>query len=269
MALIPPFYLDCVVAIGKQIASSKHWIGTGFLFGLFINETPDKQKNYKIYLVTNKHVLEGHDSIILRFNPQDDKPATDYPINLKDTAGKIFWTGHPKKEVDIAVIGINASKLQTDGMKYNYFRSDDCIFTRDKLIEIGITEGDFVYVLGFPMGIVAKDRQHVILRNGVIARIRDLFENRSTDFIVDAFVFPGNSGGPVVLKPEMICIEGTKSNLTAGLIGVIKSYIPFKDVAVSQQTGNVRIVFEDNSGLSIVEPVDYILEAIEEFKRKV
>ncbi len=55
------------------------------------------------------------------------------------------------------------------------------------------TEGDYIYVLGFPMGLVSVDRQHAILRSGAIARIRDLFENKSRDFMIDALVFPGNS----------------------------------------------------------------------------
>jgi hypothetical protein len=80
--------------------------------------------------------------------------------------------------------------------------------------------------------------------------------------VVDALVFPGNSGGPVILKPELMSIEGTKSNNKSVIIGVIKSYIPYRDVAVSEQTGLPRIIFEDNSGLSIVEPIDHIIETI-------
>lgn len=265
MALIPPFFFDCVVAIGQQKPDgSKHWIGTGFLFGKFVQQKPDNQKEYKIYLVTNKHVLLNQNSVLLRFNPQDDQPAKDYPAQLIDKDGKQLWTGHPKDNVDVAVIGINGTKLQEEGMKFHFFQSDEAVFTKDKLIEMETTEGDYVYVLGFPMGLVAIDRQHVILRSGAIARIRDLFEGRSTDFIVDALVFPGNSGGPVVLRPEMVSIQGTKSNMNAGLIGVIKSYIPYQDIAVSQQTNRPRIIFEDNSGLSLVEPVDYIFETIDQ-----
>lgn len=260
MALLPPSFLDCVVAIGNP---SKNWIGTGFLFGNFTQQSEDNPK-YSIYLVSNKHVLEKQTQIILRFNPQNDNPAKDYALPLKDSTGKNIWIGHPNKNVDVAVIQINAIKLLAEGMKFSFFQSDSHVFTKEKLIEIGATEGDFIYVLGFPMGIVAKDRQHAILRGGVIARIRDLFENRSTDFIVDAFVFPGNSGGPVILKPEITSIEGTKSNKSSGLIGIIKSYIPYQDVAISQQTGRPRVIFEDNSGLSFVEPVDFILEAIKE-----
>lgn len=265
MALIPPFFFDCVVAIGQlKPDGSKHWIGTGFLFGKFVQQKPDNQKEYKIYLVTNKHVLLNQKSVILRFNPQDDQPAKDYPAQLIDNDGKQLWTGHPNDNVDVAVIGINGTKLQEEGMKFHFFQSDEAVFTKDKLIEMESTEGDYVYVLGFPMGLVAVDRQHVILRSGAIARIRDLFEGRSTDFIVDALVFPGNSGGPVVLRPEMVSIQGTKSNMNAGLIGVIKSYIPYQDIAVSQQTNRPRIIFEDNSGLSLVEPVDYIFETIDQ-----
>lgn len=264
MALIPPSFFDCVVAIGKRNTDgTKNWIGTGFLFGLFINQDEQSQKNYRIYLVTNKHVLNNQKDIILRFNPQDDQPAKDYPIQLIEN-NELIWTGHPNPNIDVAVFPINGSLLQDEKMKFSFFESDTSVFTKDKLIELETSEGDFVYVLGFPMGLVSIDRQHVILRSGAIARIRDFFEKRSSDFIVDALVFPGNSGGPVILKPEIISIEGTKSNPNAGLIGVIKSYIPYQDIAVSQQTGRPRIIFEDNSGLSLVEPTDYIFETITE-----
>jgi S1-C subfamily serine protease len=263
MALIPPSYFDCVVAIGiKQTDGTNHWIGTGFLFGNYSTTNPEGQKLYNIYLVTNKHVFIDQTSVIIRFNPQDDKPATDYPVSLKDVDGKIIWTGHPDDKIDIALLSVDGAVLNKDGMKYSFFTSDDSTFGIEKLKEIETTEGDFIYVLGFPMGLVGRDRQHVILRSGSIARIRDLFEKRSTDYVVDAFVFPGNSGGPVILKPEVISIQGTKSNNIAALIGVIKSYIPYQDVAISQQTNRPRIIFEDNSGLSIVEPIDYIIETI-------
>ena len=152
-------------------------------------------------------------------------------------------------------------------MKYGFFHSDDHALNKSNMEDLEITEGDFLYLLGFPMGLVAQDRQHVILRQGVIARIRDMYEKRSTDYIVDALVFPGNSGGPVILKPEAISIEGTKSNLNASLIGLIKSYIPYQDIAISQQTQRPRVIFEENSGLSLVEPVDHIIETILEHKR--
>ncbi len=268
MALIPPFFLDCVVAIWvEKPDETKQWIGTGFLFGKFTQQKPDNQKEYEMYLVTNKHVLDNQNDIILRFNAKWDSPAKDYPVKLTNQEWVKIWTGHPNEKIDVAVLWVDVNLLDTEGMNYNFFRSDDTVFTKDDLIKMETTEGDYVYVLGFPMGLVGIDRQHVILRNWSIARIRDLFENRSTDFMVDALVFPGNSWWPVVLRPEMMSIQSTKSNSKAGLIWVIKSYIPYQDIAISQQTNRPRIIFEDNSGLSLVEPVDYIIEAISEDKR--
>jgi len=269
MALIPPFFLDCVVAIGIQSGNrnrvQKNWIGTGFLYGKFIkaHESDPQKKDYTVFLVTNKHVIAKHRSIILRFNPQNNQPAKDYPLNLYDGEGVQLWTGHPNPDVDVAVIRINLQMIHKEGMKYSIFKSDTDTITTDKMIQHGISEGDFIYALGFPMGLVSKDRQHVMVRSGIIARIRDLYEKRSTDFTVDAFVFPGNSGGPVITKPEMISIQGTTPYKRSSLVGIIKSYIPYQDVAISRQTNKPRVIFEENTGLSLVEPVDRILETIE------
>lgn len=269
MALIPPIYIDCVVAIGTIVdTQTKKWVGTGFLFGKLFEKTPDDTNTYNVYLVTNKHVLKNLDLIMVRFNPQTNQAAKDYQLGLKDKDGNLIWTGHPDSEIDVAVIGVNINHVRGEGMKCSFFQSDKHISTIDELTKDEATEGDFTFVLGFPMGIVAKDRQHVFVRGGVIARIKDLFEKRAKDFVVDATVFPGNSGGPVISKPEITSIQGTKSSNKSRLIGIVKSYIPYIDVAISQQTNRARVTFEENSGLTKVEPVDHILQTIEELERK-
>jgi len=113
------------------------------------------------------------------------------------------------------------------------------------------------------MGMVNPERQYVICRVGIVARIRDLMDGKATDYLVDATVFPGNSGGPVILRPELVSLAGTKATNKASLIGIVKSYVPYHDVAASQQTRRARIVFEENSGLAAVEPVDHIRTTIE------
>ncbi len=47
----------------------------------------------------------------------------------------------------------------------------------------GASEGDAVFVLGFPMGIVSTESSHAISRSGSIARIRDLLDNRASLFL--------------------------------------------------------------------------------------
>lgn len=268
MALIPPFFIDTVIAIGKQTGAGgaihKQWIGTGFIYATFqnVNAADPSKSDYKIHLVTNKHVLQNQENIIIRFNPQNGQAATDFSLDLKKADGSFVWTGHPNSNVDVAVIGLNAQMLIDSGMKFSYFKSESNILTKQDMIDHQVSEGDFIYVLGFPMGMMPSDRQHVIVRSGIIARIRDVFENRNSSFTIDSLVFPGNSGGPVIIKPETTSIQGTTAMKKAALIGIVKSYIPYTDVAVSQQTGKARITFEENSGLANVETVDKITETI-------
>lgn len=267
MALIPPIYFDCVVAIGTNLKGKQHWIGTGFLFGDLIEKTQDESNIYSVYLVTNKHVLENLDSIYIRFNPQNNQSAKDYDIILKTKNGSRLWVGHPDPEIDVAVLPININNARAEGMKCDFFQSDKHVNNISDLITNEASEGDNIYIMGFPLGIVDTYRQHVFVRSGVISRIKDLFEKRSKDFVVDAFVFPGNSGGPVITKPELQSIQGTKSTNSSCLIGIVKGYIPYTDIAISQQSNRPRVSFEENSGLTKIEPVDHILETIEHAKK--
>jgi hypothetical protein len=113
-------------------------------------------------------------------------------------------------------------------MKCKFFQSDKHVANVQKLNELGIMEGKFAYVLGFPMGLVRKTRNTVIARSGTIARIRDTLTKNNKEFLVDSFVFPGNSEGPVVSKPEIMAIAGTKSQNASYLIGIVKEYISYQ-----------------------------------------
>ncbi len=42
------------------------------------------------------------------------------------------------------------------------------------------------------------------------------------------------------------------------LLGVISGYIPYQDIAISLKTKRPRITFEENSGLTIVVPIDEV-----------
>ena len=260
MALIPPFFADCVVAIGtNDTKGNRYWIASGFFYGV---PTSQRTRAEQVYLVTNRHVLADLDHADLRCNPRaDDKYAREFQLTLFD-GQKPLWFVHPDDDVDVAVVPINFDVLIESGMQVAYFHSEQHSATIDSLKSLGVTEGDFAYVLGFPMGLVGQHRNTVIVRSGTLARIRDALARASNIFLVDAFVFPGNSGGPVILKPEAIAIAGTQAQTMPYLIGVVQAYVPYDDVAYSAQTGRPRVVFEENTGLAAVHPVDYILETI-------
>lgn len=86
------------------------------------------------------------------------------------------------------------------------------------------------------------------------------------DLLADAFVFPGNSGGPVLYEPP-IKIKG-KGLITSPfineehLVGLVSEFLSYSETAVSQQTKRPRVVFEENSGLARIVPADAIRDLL-------
>jgi S1-C subfamily serine protease len=266
MALIPPFFLDCVTAIGRRRANGEiTYHATGFLYGRFRQKDPTDgtRLHFGVYLVTNRHVFAGQLAAVVRFNPPAGQPGRVYDLELVDKSGKELWVTHDDSEIDIAATSISARLLREHGIVFSYFQSHAHLMGRERAKATGVSEGDGVFTIGFPLGDPGGERNHAVVRHGVIARIRDYLAGGAKSIIVDASIFPGNSGGPVVTHPENIAITGTSPPASANLLGVVSGYVPYRDIAVSQQTGMTRIVFEENTGLAVVVPIDYVTEIVE------
>jgi hypothetical protein len=260
MSLLPKWYLDTVVSIEQDNNSQEFTsVATGFLIGFATKQKNEKDEElYKIFLVSNKHVFAGKDVIHLRFNKGEG--SRRYTLPLIEN-GNQTWIAHSIPAIDIAVIPILANKLQEDGVEFQFIRKEQ-IATLDVLKTLNITQGDGVFVLGFPMGLAGKIKKYALVRNGIIARLDDEIIKDEYSFIIDSTIFPGNSGGPVFLKPSNISIEGTTAINKAYLLGIIKSYLSYQDIAYSISTSppQPRIVFTENAGLAYVIPLDYAIE---------
>ena len=270
MALIPPDYLNTVVALGGLSQDgSVQYTATGFLYGHPTGITDENgYPTYWLFLITNRHVFERASTngtqLHARFNRPMGAEPNIYPILTKEANGSTSWIVHPRPDADVAVLRINVQQLREDGIEFSFFAGGtQRVFTLDQARESGVSEGDGVFVLGFPLGEAGEDRNYTVVRQGIIARIQDWLNGNAQTLLIDASIFPGNSGGPVLLKPELTSIRGTKSNTICGLIGMVSSYLPYREVAVSRQTGQPRMIFEENSGLGVVVPFNVIEEAIE------
>jgi S1-C subfamily serine protease len=273
--LIPPFFVDCVAALGniRPIPQpggqppQDRWTttGTGFFYGAVIN--PNEEPNsYRTFLVTAKHVVQSHIDktldIRVRVNSSDvNKPVRDFNLP-RVVGGPSNWFFHPNTKIDVAIIRINWDFLKENSIEPSFFTDNRTASNRATLVDRQVAAGDAIFVLGFPMGLTGEQRNYVVVRLGCIARISEMLDGATSDFLIDAFVYPGNSGGPVILRPEIIAIEKTKSQPTATLIGLVSNYLPYEDVAVSLQTNKPRIIFQENSGLAAILPVDFIDEAV-------
>jgi hypothetical protein len=278
---LPVVFLDRVVAIGRKDTipgpNFGKWIGeaTGFLDGDFKGKNSEQQDMSLPYLVTNRHVIEEHIAatdgpLSVRFNQKSGGPVREYDFPLI-VNGLPTWRAHPDPLVDVAVVRLNGPWFEQNGIKYDFFHSNFDTLSRVKAKEIGLSEGYGVFVLGFPMNLVGTQQDYAVVRGGTIARVRDALDSPATvkSFLIDSFIFPGNSGGPVVLRPEPTEAQfpGEKPPIrSAYLLGVVRGYLPYTDVAVSLQTRHPRVTFEENSGLTEVFSADCIDETIRDWE---
>lgn len=115
-----------------------------------------------------------------------------------------------------------------------------------------------LFIIGFPLGLRSDQYATPIVRRASIARVdQDML-------IVDGFVYPGNSGGPVIYEPTLQLGKGFTTPILQGewFVGMVLSEISYVEPAISLQTKRPRVTFEQNSGLSNVLPADKILELL-------
>lgn len=249
-------FLNSVVALGISAPTStdkdhKKWVGTGFLVGFH-------RDNDEVYLITNKHVVENQAVLFIRFNTLDGAPAKDFPLQIKDEKGLIQFCFHPNHQVDIVAVSLNLDFLKSSNSLFDFYDLEKDVYTLEQMENNKLHEGCLVFALGFPMNLVDQDRQYPICRLGCISRISNAFDvDNAVDFLVDAQTFPGNSGGPIVSRGENVT-----STQKTKLLGILRAYIPYQEALFSLQTGRQRSTMEENSGLTVVHPVDRILEVV-------
>lgn len=241
-----------VVFIGKIDKEEKTFFyATGFLVRV--------QNVY--HLLTAKHVVANmetgklqDDGMLVFFNSKDGSIASRSIENIKQIY-KVTWIFHNNAEVDIAIIPFGID-LQKDDVKVI---SDNMFLLPDRIFELYD-----VFFLSYQPGIEPQRKITPVIRGGIISIIND-----DKSFYIDASAFPGNSGSPVFLKPSPIRFD-EKGGVSIGdnslggkFIGIIGEYVPYREIAISTQTGRPRVIFEENTGLSKVWSVEFINEILD------
>lgn len=219
-------------------------------------------------MVTNRHVFEGQQEMFLRFNDNNGK-AKLFKQDLKFPNGELRWLAHKNKGVDLALMNINPRALQDNSVEFSIFNEE--MFAKHKNFQsIGIEVGDEVYVLGFPMGIAGEIQNYPYVKLGIISRFDRELIKKSKAYLIDSSIFPGNSGSPVVLKPEVASLQGTTAISQIYLMGVISSYLPYEEKLYTHQTNPPSIVSleRENSGLSFVIPMEFVKEIFSRWKKQ-
>jgi hypothetical protein len=117
--------------------------------------------------------------------------------------------------------------------------------------------GNEVFIFGYPRSLGIQNHpqlQHerALLRKGIVAGKNPNFGT----IVIDCPSYKGNSGGPVIEREQMNLTEHRYS-----LIGLVSQFIPYEQRWLNPNYGLENREWE-NSGYTVVVPVDMILELL-------
>lgn len=267
MALITKGALTATVELGYNTGTVEYglnkdnreptWVGTGVV----AVDIAENRTSFESFVFTVRHVveriLENSDSVAMRFSKNSaGSTILRQPLSKSDGPTYCF---HPNIESDVAVIPLfHVMELLTTQHNFKGIAFADLLQIKD-LKALDCFEGDQILVVGYPYSlpqIAPRSRAYPVVRGGVISRIQDLYAGESEVFLIDATVFPGNSGAPVFITPELSHLKETKPANRSACIGLVSEYLDYRETASSDASRRARVYFIENSGLAKVEPID-------------
>ncbi len=219
-------------------------------------------------LVTNKHVLQGARSV--SFTLAGAKEGEPMPTGTRITIvdfGDESWFGHSDPRVDVATMPFaHVLQKMSDSGAPAFYRAfgSDLLLTRDQADQLDSIEG--VTFIGYPNGLFDTASMLPIARRGQTATpIFNDYEGLPA-FLIDASVFPGSSGSPVMIfdRGSFTTRDGTThigSRLyLAGVIAAVHTRRVHGEV---QFASSAVASFDDMIDLGIVYKVSAIQECVD------
>jgi hypothetical protein len=117
-----------------------------------------------------------------------------------------------------------------------------------------VIPGEPIFMMGYPTSLAEKedalDRGYPLLRSGIVAG-----KPPSNKIIIDCPTYPGNSGGLVLRAEDRHSVGVAIRNI--GFVEKLYSSVDRQEVSQRRH----------NSGYTVVEPMDRVIETINELKR--
>lgn len=242
-------------------------VGTGVIFGL------PGEKSGTPWLVTAKHVFVNPsekwdpDALQLRFAWFEQRAIDEYlgiQLKLKE-AGKPLWIADKDPNVDLAAIPLTIHKSEAGRETVFAISTDNFVAPGD------IYEGARVSVFGYPGAVGPAFWTRALLRSGAIAWVHPS-KPAEEPLLIDAMIYPGNSGGPVFREPTGMTRDGN-FQIGGGLafLGIVsqgrKQPMPLtaggQKIEIPGPKGPTTLVSESWMGIGVVEPASRVLRLLE------
>ena len=246
--------------------------GTGFLMGI-------KDCNATFcYLVTAKHIVKpllsgSSNKIAVRFNLKNSDKAKTIEFPTRKFSGK-RWLEHTNSAIDLAAIPLSifGDMKDLDVMMYGVQDpNDEFLATISWLNKYKVGPGDQAFTLGLVPYLYTKDHENLILsRFGAISLLPrkeiNLPGGKQKAYFIDCQAFPGNSGGPAFVLVERSESGTLIGGWRFGFLGVVTEFVPSplraKKVDLKEDDHKIAIQLVENTGISKVVPVDYLVDIL-------
>lgn len=196
------------VRIVVRLSNGGQSIGTGFFFTFGEDD---------LFIVTNKHVLEGgiEATLKLRGRKDNDSPDDLKHIDILINNVQELFMPHPDTTVDLAVLPTTLVLLEAMRQEVQLFfvSLDESIITSSEYDLNRLDAIEDVLMVGYPNGIWDNVNNLPIFRRGITATHPSKNYNGRDEFMIDAACFPGSSGSPIFL-----CNMGSYSDKRGGII---------------------------------------------------
>jgi len=171
-----------------------------FSTGFFVRAKTAKDRGVT-FLVTCRHALAGFDEANFSFSEEKDgKPQLGQiqNVTVKNLPKNVYFDSDPA--IDVAVIPMSTvlEGLKTEGKRLFHkvlLRS----YVPDAAAASGLSCFQQVLFIGYPNGLRDEKNSLPIARNGFTATPYVVDYNGLPMFLIDATVFPGSSGSPVLV----------------------------------------------------------------------
>jgi hypothetical protein len=178
-----------------EITTDRGEVGVGT--GCIVTKKIDAHQS-AIFLVTNKHVIEGANTGRMFFlKKENDNPVLGYKLDVYFNNFEKIWNIH--KEADLAILPLlpilQKLKEQKDFDAFFKAISLDLVPTDEQVQDLDSLEE--IIFIGYPIGLYDTKNLLPVIRRGITATPFFIDYEGEKKFLIDAAVFPGSSGSPV------------------------------------------------------------------------
>ncbi|MBE5090659.1 trypsin-like peptidase domain-containing protein [Bacillus thuringiensis] len=262
--------LDQLAKVTVKISCDNGTSGTGFFFNFEFNGKTVHT------IITNRHVLEGVNSINIVFSTNDyfsamDRTVSKFTVNYSEIQQNIIY--HSDPDVDLCALIITTiikHKIENE-LHFEISHLGMQHIPSDEELE-GLRFVEELTMVGYPNGISDVKNNLPIFRRGTTATHPGVDFNGKLECVIDMTVTPGSSGSPVFIynsdgykqrngniifgNERLIFLGINKAVFTLGTLGeIIEIPSPTKLMAHSNIGINLGIIVKSKAIYDLEEQI--------------